>query len=152
MRYPIVRELSDQECWARLRTMVVGRLAVAAKDHLEMFPVNYVVDRGTVMFRTDPGTKLAASLDKSSAAFEVDAFEPGTNEAWSVVLKGALEPVLVTSEIIDALSLPLFPWQYGHKAFFVRVIPTTLSGRQFVVTDPAHWVSQLTGIRPASEE
>ena len=85
-------------------------------------------------------------------AFEVDGFEPATNEAWSVVIKGGLEPVLQTSDVIDAVALPLFPWQYGHKAFFVRVVPVSLSGRRFVVVDPAHWVSQLMGIRRAATE
>ncbi|MCH6470223.1 pyridoxamine 5'-phosphate oxidase family protein [Sinomonas terrae] len=152
MRYPKVQELSSEECWAKLRTMVLGRLAIAGEEHPELFPINYVVDRGTVVFRSDPGTKIAASLDRARVAFEVDAFDPATNEAWSVIVKGGLEPVLETAEIIDALTLPLFPWQHGAKAFFVRIVPVELSGRQFVVADPGHWASQLMGIRPASEE
>ena len=60
MRYPPAHELTHDECWARLRTMVVGRLAIAAEEHPELFPVNYLVDRGTVVFRSDTGTKIAA--------------------------------------------------------------------------------------------
>ncbi|MEA5453231.1 pyridoxamine 5'-phosphate oxidase family protein [Sinomonas sp. JGH33] len=152
MRYPPVHELSSEECWARLRTMVVGRLALAGKEHPELFPVNYVVDRGTVVFRSDPGTKIAASMDQARVAFEVDSFEPATNEAWSVVVKGSLEPVLQTADVIDAISLPLFPWQWGSKGFFVRIVPASLSGRRFVVADPGHWASQLMGIRRSSDE
>src|SRR5437870_1732420 len=99
-RNPSIIELSSETCWARLRTMVVGRLAIAADRHPELFPVNYLVDRGTLLFRTDPGTKLAASLDKALVSFEVDGFEPDTNEAWSVVVKGTLEPVLETAQIV----------------------------------------------------
>ncbi|WP_415855365.1 pyridoxamine 5'-phosphate oxidase family protein [Sinomonas sp. G460-2] len=152
MRYPPVTELSTEECWASLRGAVVGRLAVAGPEHPELFPVNYVVDHGTVVFRTDPGAKLAASLDEARVAFEVDGFEPSTNEVWSVVIKGQLEPVLQTAEIVDAVALPLFPWQSGEKAFFVRVVPVALSGRRFVVADPARWISPLTGLRRAREE
>ncbi|WP_334171984.1 pyridoxamine 5'-phosphate oxidase family protein [Sinomonas sp.] len=152
MRYPEVNELASEECWARLRTMVVGRLSISGAEYPELFPINYVVDRGTVVFRSDPGTKIAASMDRARVAFEVDGFEPATNEAWSVVIKGGLEPVLQTTEIVDALTLPLFPWQHGSKAFFVRIVPVALTGRQFVVADPGHWASQLMGVRRASEE
>lgn len=132
--------------------MVVGRLAFPGETHPELFPVNYLVDRGTILFRTDPGTKLAASMDKLPVTFEVDGYEPGTNEAWSVVVRGSLEPVLETSDIVDAVALPLFPWQNGEKAFFVRIVPQSMSGRQFEVADPSRWVSPFTGVRRASEE
>ena len=60
--------------------------------------------------------------------------------------------MLQTAEIVDAVALPLFPWQSGEKAYFVRVVPVSLSGRRFVVADPARWVTPLTGLRRAREE
>ncbi len=152
MRYPLVHELSPEECWARLRTSVVGRLAIPGAERLELFPVNFVVDDRTVVFRTDPGTKLTASNQEAAVAFEADGFEPATNEAWSVVLNGILEPAVGASEVGEFLERPLFPWQYGEKAFVVRVIPALVSGRQFVVTDPARWASHLAGLRRAAAE
>lgn len=149
---PTVTNLTSDLCWSRLRTMVVGRLAFAGGEHPELFPINYLVDRGTIIFRTAPGTKLAASMDRLPVAFEVDGYEPASNEAWSVVVKGILEPVLETTEIVDDLALPLFPWQNGEKGFFVRIVPDSLSGRQFEVADPSRWVSPFTGVRRASEE
>ncbi|WP_422935126.1 pyridoxamine 5'-phosphate oxidase family protein [Sinomonas sp. P47F7] len=149
---PALTELSREACWAHLRTAVLGRLAVAGREHPELFPINYLVDRGTVLFRTDPGTKLAASMDKALVTFEVDGYLPDTHEAWSVVVKGTLEPVLETAEVVDAVALPLFPWQGGAKAFFVRIVPDVLSGRRFAVADPSQWVSPLTGIRRSAEE
>lgn len=152
MRYPAVKVLSAEECWERLRVAKVGRLAIGGSAHPELFPINYLVDRGTILFRTDPGTKLAASLDRSKATFEADGVEPGTNEAWSVVIKGVLEVVTGAEDIVDALSLPLSPWQYGPKAFHVRVVPEELSGRRFVVVDPAHWISPPAGVHRVSRE
>ena len=149
---PAITELRQDACWELLRTAVLGRLAVAASGHPELFPINYLVDRGTVLFRTDPGTKLAASLDQALATFEVDGYLTETHEAWSVVVKGTLEPVLATSEVVDAVALPLFPWQGGAKAFFVRIVPDAVSGRRFVVADPSAWVSPLTGVRRSAEE
>jgi nitroimidazol reductase NimA-like FMN-containing flavoprotein (pyridoxamine 5'-phosphate oxidase superfamily) len=37
-----------------------------------VFPVNYVLDRHTVVFRTEPGTKLHAAARGSRVCFEVD--------------------------------------------------------------------------------
>ena len=147
-----VRSLSPEDAWERARTMVVGRIAFSSDERLELFPINYLVDRGTVLFRTAPGTKLAASLGRPQVVFEVDGYEPELNEAWSVVVHGALEPVLDTAEIVEAVSLPLFPWQSGEKAFFVRIVPSQITGRQFPVADPSHWVSQFTGVRRAQSE
>ena len=152
MRYPNVKELSGHECWKHLRTMTVGRLALGGDGHPELFPVNYLVDHGTVLFRTDPGSKLAASLEKAKVAFEVDGYEQATNEAWSVVVKGGIGSVLEIPAVVEAVALPLFPWQFGPKAFFVRVVPELVSGRKFIIVDPAHWVSPLTGRRPSPME
>ncbi|GAB3277819.1 pyridoxamine 5'-phosphate oxidase family protein [Sinomonas notoginsengisoli] len=147
-----VRNLSPEDAWDRTRTMVVGRLAFSGGDRIELFPINYLVDRGTVLFRTAPGTKLAASMEHLPVVFEVDGYEAEANEAWSVVVHGVLEPVLDTSEIVEAVALPLFPWQSGEKAFFVRIVPAEVTGRQFRVADPSRWVSQFTGGPRASAE
>ena len=142
-----LRQLSHEDSWARLRSMVVGRLAFSLEDRLEIMPVNYLVDRGTLLFRTAPGTKLAASRGRLPAGFEVAGDEPDPREAGS---GGAPGPH--AAEVIDAVALPLFPWQGGEKGFFVRVVPEEVTGRQFPVADPAQWVSPLTGIRRAPTE
>ena len=87
-----VTDLPANACWALLRSQEVGRLAVSIADRPEIFPVNYVVDHGTVVFRTAEGTKLAGAVQRD-VAFEADGYEPGTGEAWSVVVKGRGEEV-----------------------------------------------------------
>ena len=57
-----VTDLPANACWALLRSQEVGRLAVSIADRPEIFPVNYVVDHGTVVFRTAEGTKLAGAV------------------------------------------------------------------------------------------
>ena len=66
----------------------VGRLAVSITNLPDIFPINYVVDRGTVVFRTAEGTKLAAAVLGRGVAFEVDGVDDAAGEAWSVVIKG----------------------------------------------------------------
>jgi nitroimidazol reductase NimA-like FMN-containing flavoprotein (pyridoxamine 5'-phosphate oxidase superfamily) len=80
--------LEEHECWALLRTVAVGRLAVVILNQPDIFPVNHVVDGGRILFRTAEGTKLAAALPGQAVAYEADGYDPACGEAWSVVIKG----------------------------------------------------------------
>lgn len=66
----------------------VGRLAVIVDGHPEIFPVNFVIERRSIVFRTAAGTMLWESAKDEPAAFEIDGYEPATEEAWSVVARG----------------------------------------------------------------
>jgi hypothetical protein len=127
-----VEILSTNECWGLLRDSVVGRLAVTVDGSPDIFPVNPVVDHGTIVFRTTAGTKLAATKGRD-VAFEVDGYDVGTASAWSVVVKGRAHEIWEVDEILRALRLPLFPWQPGRKPRFVRLEPSSVTGRRFVV-------------------
>jgi hypothetical protein len=81
--------LDTKTCLELLRAESVGRLAVAIHDHPDIFPVNFVVDRGTVVFRTAEGTKLAAAVLGRGVAFEIDGLDDAERQAWSVVIKGS---------------------------------------------------------------
>ena len=136
--------LAPDACWALLRSTDVGRLGVAVAGEPDIFPVNFVVDHGTIVFRTAPGTKLASVVIGHAVAFEVDGYEPDPGEAWSVVLKGRGEHITRSRALIDTTGLPLFPWQAGEKHRFVRIVPTDVSGRRFHVVDRAAWDTSLT--------
>jgi nitroimidazol reductase NimA-like FMN-containing flavoprotein (pyridoxamine 5'-phosphate oxidase superfamily) len=128
-----VTELDESRCWALLRAADVGRLAVAINNHPDIFPINFVVDHGTVVFRTAEGTKLAAAVLGQAVAFEVDGYDPGSGEAWSVVIKGRAVEIARMQELFDAVELPLFPWHASPKPRFVRIEPDELTGRRFHV-------------------
>lgn len=131
--------LDSRECLELLRTQTVGRLAVAIRDHPDIFPVNFVVDHGTVVFRTAEGTKLAAAVLGRSVAFEIDGLDEAEWEAWSVVIKGRAVEVEQLHELFEAQALPLFPWQAAPKHRFVRIEPVEISGRRFRVVEPSAW-------------
>ena len=133
--------LDTHTCLYLLGTCEVGRLAVWVTDHPDIFPINYVVDRGTVVFRTAEGTKLTAAL-LGSVAFEVDGYDAGAGAAWSVVIKGYAIEIEQMDEYFDALDLPLFPWHAGRKHRFVRVEPVEITGRRFDVLSHARWGSE----------
>src|SRR5688500_18354660 len=147
-----VEELSEDACWALLRTTSVGRLAVWVEDHPDIFPLNYVVDHGTVVFRSSAGTKVSAALSDSPVALEADGFDAETARAWSVVVRGTAEEISGGPELLDTLALPLIPWQAGHKGRFIRIVPTASSGRRCPVADPSVWLTPLSGAKRASME
>jgi uncharacterized protein len=130
-----IEVLEHNTCWELMRSNEVGRLAVSIADHPDIFPVNYIVDRGTVVFRTAEGTKLAAAVLGRAVAFEIDGYDPDSGEAWSVVIKGAAVEIERMQDVFDALDLPLFPWHSGPKHRFVRIEPHDVSGRRFHVVD-----------------
>ena len=131
-------ELSPAECWRLLRREEVGRLAVSIADHPDIFPINYVVDGESIVFRSGAGTKLAAAVLGRAVAFEIDGYDALAGDAWSVVIKGTARPVEHMLEYFEADDLPLFPWHASPKPNIVRIEPVEVSGRSFhVVERPA---------------
>ncbi len=133
---PGVEELAVHECLRLLRTVTVGRLAIAGGEHPEVFPINYVVDHGTVVFRTAAGTKLAALTAERNVTFEADDYRAADGEAWSVVIKGSAAPIASLHERLESVDLPLFPWHTSPKPHFVRIEPVEMTGRRFRVDVP----------------
>lgn len=125
-----VTEVTEHEIWELLRSTPLGRLAVTAAGEIDIFPVNYIVDGSTLLFRTAPGTKLIELTVRSAVAFEIDGWTE--HSAWSVVVKGIAEQLDHQADIDRADTLPLLPWIPTLKYRYVRITPTQVSGRRFV--------------------
>ncbi|MHA7304217.1 pyridoxamine 5'-phosphate oxidase family protein [Arthrobacter sp. TMN-49] len=147
-----IETLSGAQCWEFLHGQVVGRLAVVAEDHPEIFPINYAVDGESIIFRTAEGTKLYGSTSNTPVAFEIDGYDPHTEQAWSVVLRGRVAAIEDGAGFEEANDLTLQPWQGGIKNHLMRILPLNLSGRRFQVTRPDVWRTPLTDPRRASFE
>jgi nitroimidazol reductase NimA-like FMN-containing flavoprotein (pyridoxamine 5'-phosphate oxidase superfamily) len=127
----------EHECWSLLRSTPIGRLAVRMAGNPEIFPVNHVVDHGTVVFRTGKGTKLASATLHPQVAYEADGYDLDAGVAWSVVVKGRAEPVRQRNELLETVFLPLYPWHGGPKPYFVRIVPDRVSLRRFSISRTA---------------
>ena len=125
-----IEELTPAACWRVLGAAQVGRLAVCTDGSPHIFPINYVVDEQTIVFRTAPGSKLAASTN-TDVAFEVDEFDVDSGQACSVIIEGRASEITEAADWDRALGLPLFPWHVTPKGHFVRITPNTVSGRRF---------------------
>jgi len=142
-------QLSIDQCWELLATEIVGRLAVIVDTHPEIFPVNFVLERRTIVFRTAGGTKAWGAKTAKPAAFEIDGYDSREQEAWSVVARGEIELIENPADIqlVDALALE--PWHPGEKSLYVRLAPKALTGRRFKVTRPDVWATRLADPRRA---
>jgi hypothetical protein len=125
-----VEFLSDCECWRLLGSVSLGRLAVSVSNQPQIFPVNFLADGRTILFRTAEGTKLLDLTINSRVAFESDSFSD--TDAWSVVVTGQAGVIESQREIFAADQLPLVPWIPTLKYIYVRIAPTGISGRRFL--------------------
>lgn len=147
-----VDALPEHECWAALRGCEVGRVGICTEEGPLVLPVNYLVDHGTVVFRTGAGSKLAAATERATVAFEVDGYDVAQGTAWSVVVRGRAEMLNTLHTQLEALDLPLFPWHAAPRSAFVRIVPEQVTGRRFTVVGQSSWTTPTTGARRAPSE
>lgn len=135
------QELTKSECFELLASQQLGRIAVVDDRGPVVFPVNFVLDRHMVVFRTDEGTKLDAAGRAARIAFEVDGTDPATRTGWSVVVRGEAVEITDPAELARLRGLPLYPWAPGAKSRYVRILPASLTGRRIGIPDttPANW-------------
>jgi len=122
----ILEALSVEDCLRLARSQPVGRVAIAQGDGPpHVVPVNFVIDDGVVAFRSDTGSKFRL-LRGAQVTFEVDGLDPEGRTGWSVVFQG---PAYEASHW-ETDHLQLSPWGPGPKAHWVRIVPTSISGRR----------------------
>ncbi len=125
-----VTELTEAESWNLLSGVSLGRLVTTVGGWTEIFPVNFVVQRHTLLFRTAEGTKLLTSVLNEHVLFEAD--DHNVAAGWSVVVRGTAQVLSTSAEIEEAKGAGLYPWVATQKLRFVRITPETLAGRRFV--------------------
>jgi|SRR5690349_19292936 uncharacterized protein len=122
--------LSETECWDLLSRVALGRLVTSVDGQPEIFPVNFVVQRRTVLFRTAEGTKLVSAAINNQVLFEAD--DHVTTDGWSVIVKGVAKTLRTDEEIEEAERAQLYPWTATVKQHYVRIRPLRVTGRRFV--------------------
>ena len=125
-----VTELSESESWDLLGSVSLGRLVTTVNGWTEIFPVNFVVQKNTVLFRTAEGTKLLTAALNEYVVFEAD--DHNVAEGWSVIVRGKARLLATSNDIAEARRAGLYPWVATQKERFVRIMPQTLTGRRFV--------------------
>lgn len=111
-----------------------------------------MVHRRSIVFRTAGVTKLWNATSQRPAALEIDGYDPQTEEAFSVVVRGDTEIIEDQAEKDAVDSLGLEPWQPGEKAHYIRLSARAMTGRRFRVNQPDIWNTRIQDRRRASFE
>ncbi|GAA1244171.1 helix-turn-helix domain-containing protein [Streptomyces aureus] len=132
-RHPELIELSVEECWVRLSTHGVGRVAIDGPTGLFVAPLNYSVVDGMIAYRTAPDATPATAVG-THVAFEVDQIDEALSQGWSVLVQGHARAVsdAATVRRLNALAYSE-PWAGGERDMWVRIDPDSISGRRIVV-------------------
>ncbi len=121
--------LSESECWKLLSSTALGRLVTSVDGEPAIFPVNFVAQNRTVLFRTAEGTKLVSTAINNRVLFEADGHDEV--EGWSVIVKGMARSLRSDEEIAEAERAQLLPWIATVKTHYVRIVPVSVTGRRF---------------------
>ena len=125
-----IEELDRDASLRLLATQTVGRLAVGRPGRApHLVPVNYTVLRGSVVFRSAPGTKLDLLVDEP-VSFEADAWNPDGRTGWSVVVEGLAYEASDREMEVEDLRLDNFVERQDSR--WVRLVPDTVTGRRIV--------------------
>lgn len=122
--------MSEAECWKLLAGAQVGRLGVLVDSAPEIYPVNHMVDDYTIVFRTDPGTKLAGLAKSPAVCFQIDGIDPEGHRGWSVLVKGRAAELTDPDERHRATERNLRYWSVGPKPHWIRIEPREVTGRR----------------------
>ncbi len=124
-------EIPAEECRELLARQAVGRVAVIADGRPLIFPVNYRFENGSVVFRTDPGTKLA-SAPLRPVAFEIDEVDLNRGTGWSVLVQGHAWEITgaIDARSSQLLSLPVAPLAPGERSHWLQIEADDITGRR----------------------
>lgn len=114
------RELSRREIDDFLASHVVGRIAFASRDRVDIEPMHYAYEGGWLYGRTAPGAKLTTLTRNPWIAFEVDDVR-GPYDWWSVVVHGTVYRLDG-----DGTELERLAYRRGIEAMR-RVIPSAFT-------------------------
>ena len=122
-----IEVLDGADCWRRLASQPVGRVAFVDDGLPRVLPINYAVDDNTLLLRTS--SLFANIVTPVPVAFETDHYEPDSRTGWSVVVRGSLERVGNRDEIEHCERTGLVGWAPGERNHWFRIVPGRVTGR-----------------------
>ncbi|QXW02968.1 MULTISPECIES: pyridoxamine 5'-phosphate oxidase family protein [Rhodococcus] len=122
-----VAVLSAEESWKLLSQATLGRIVVGTSGHVDIFPVNYVVDDNHIYFRTAEGAKLVELTINDRVLFEAD--HVGPEQGWSVVVRGTARVITSFTETARIDELGLRSWIPTPKYNVVEITASEITGR-----------------------
>jgi hypothetical protein len=125
-----LQHLSQGECLRLMALVPVGRIIYTRQALPAVELVNFALDHGDIIIRTDRSGKLAAATAGAVVAFEADSLDPSSQAGWSVTVIGHSHEVTDADEISRLQQIGLSSWAPGEHEHFIRISPGILTGRQ----------------------
>jgi nitroimidazol reductase NimA-like FMN-containing flavoprotein (pyridoxamine 5'-phosphate oxidase superfamily) len=131
-----VETLDEAESLRLISPGGIGRLAYTGRYGLTVFPVNYAVHDGAIVFRTAQDSPTGEDLYTGIAhaeyavAFEIDDIDPAAREGWSVLIHGPAHYMTTESERAAVRASGVEPWPGGERELAIRITPTRITGRR----------------------
>ena len=107
----------------------VGRVIYTRRAMPAVELVNFALDRGDIVMRTNPSGKLAAAARGAVVAFEADCLDLAHQAGWSVTAIGPSRDVTDPEEVARLRTIGLSSWTPGTRDQFIRITPVILTGR-----------------------
>ncbi len=125
-----LEQLSRDECLKLMASVSLGRIIYTRRALPAVELVNFALDHGDIIIRTDGGGKLAAATQHSVVAFEVDFLDAAQQAGWSVTAIGQSQEVTDPADIGRLQNIGLTSWAPGSREHFIRISPEILNGRR----------------------
>jgi nitroimidazol reductase NimA-like FMN-containing flavoprotein (pyridoxamine 5'-phosphate oxidase superfamily) len=132
----VLEVLDEAECLRLISPGGIGRLAYSGRYGLTVFPVNYGLHEGAIVFRTAQDSPTGEDLQTGIAnadfqvAFEIDQIDPATREGWSVLIHGPAHHMTTDAERAAVAQSGVEPWPGGPREHAIRITPSRLTGRR----------------------
>ena len=137
-------QLPRDECLKLMASVPVGRVIYTRRALPAVELVNFALDSGNIVLRTDRSGKLAAAARGAVVAFEADCLDLEYRAGWSVTAIGPSREVTEPEEIARLQTIGLTCWAPGARDHFIKISPEILNGRylsahgrQYVACQPA---------------
>jgi uncharacterized protein len=126
----VLDRLTRDECLRLIASVPVGRIVYTRQAMPAVELVNFTLDEGDIVIRTDPSGKLAAATQRAVVAFEADAVDIDGRSGWSVTVVGYSREVTDPGDIARLLESGPRPWAAGEREHFIRITPGAVNGRR----------------------
>jgi nitroimidazol reductase NimA-like FMN-containing flavoprotein (pyridoxamine 5'-phosphate oxidase superfamily) len=125
-----LEHLSRDQCLRLVGQVPLGRIVYTRQALPAVELVNFTLDDGDIVIRTDSSGKLAAATRGAVVAFEVDSVDTAAHTGWSVTIVGYSRAVTDAQEIRRLEQTGLNPWAPGERDHFIRISPEIVNGRR----------------------
>ena len=137
-----LKRVTRDECLQLMASVPVGRIIYTRQALPAVELVNFAVDNGDIIIRTDHSGNLAAAIREAVVAFEADSLDTDRHVGWSVTAIGQSQEVTDPDETDWLDQIGLRSWAPGDRHHFIRIRPGILNGRR-LSADGSEYVPRI---------